>query len=165
MTGPQQQLISGLQSAVQLIGSGEPQRALGQLEVLSRAFGNHPDILQIRGVAFRRLGKTPEAIASFRASLALHDPGQIEEVDGGFRMLGPEGFFVDFNRQSVVFFGILEVECLVVGMRQFVEREVRHPRGFGREDPHVRELDRPGQSRIAAVLPQPAGVGVILRPR
>ena len=64
----------------------------------------------------------PEVGASLvKPSLALHDAGQIEEVNGGFRMLSPEGFFVDFNRQSVVFFGILEVECLVVGMRQFVQ--------------------------------------------
>jgi uncharacterized protein (TIGR02466 family) len=104
MTGPQQQLISGLQSAVQLIGSGEPQRALGQLDALARTFGNHPDILQIRGVALRRLGKTSEAIASFRASLALHErqPHVHNNLGGALASIGERSEAEKHYRRALV---------------------------------------------------------------
>lgn len=72
MTGPQQQLASGLQRAVQLISRGEFAAALGELDGLQRAFGRHPDILQIKGVALRRLGRVPESIEHFRQSLSLN---------------------------------------------------------------------------------------------
>jgi tetratricopeptide (TPR) repeat protein len=67
------ELQSGLQLAVKHLSAGESQRALDMLSTLDRRFGNHPDILQIRGLALRRLGRLEEAISSFRASLALAD--------------------------------------------------------------------------------------------
>lgn len=72
MTGPQQQLASGLQRTVQLISRGEIAAALAELDGLQRAFGRHPDILQIKGVALRRQGRVPEAIEHFRQSLNLN---------------------------------------------------------------------------------------------
>ncbi len=72
MTGPHHPLASGLQRAAQLISQGELSTAIRELDALSRTFGQHPDILQIRGVALRRMGRLPEAIDQFRQSLALN---------------------------------------------------------------------------------------------
>ena len=72
MTGPQQKLALGLQRSVQLISRGELSAAVGELDTLGRAFGRHPDILQIKGVALRRMGRLPEAIDQFRQSLSLN---------------------------------------------------------------------------------------------
>ena len=73
MTVSQKELASGLQSAVQMIGRGEVAAALQLLDGLARALPPHPDILQIRGVALRRLGRLDEAIDQFRKSLRLHE--------------------------------------------------------------------------------------------
>jgi uncharacterized protein (TIGR02466 family) len=72
MTGPQQQLASGLQRAVQNISRGEFAAAVSELDGLARVFGRHPDILQIKGVALRRMGRNHEAVDLFRQSLALN---------------------------------------------------------------------------------------------
>lgn len=73
MTVSQRELAAGLQNAARLIGAGEAAAALQVLDGLAMSVGRHPDILQIRGVALRRLGRLAEAVEQFRQSLSLHD--------------------------------------------------------------------------------------------
>ncbi len=55
--------------------------------------------------------------------------------------------------------------AVVIGMRQLVQREVRHALGLALEDANVRELDRLFHGRIAFVFAQPDGSGVIFGTR
>lgn len=73
MTVSQKELASSLQNAVRLIGTGDAAAALQVLDGLVRSVGRHPDVLQIQGVALRRLGRLADAIAHFRQSLALNE--------------------------------------------------------------------------------------------
>lgn len=60
--------------------------------------------------------------------------------------------------------GVLEPvgeEAVVVGVGQFVQREVGHPAGFGLEDADVGELDRLGHGGVAPVVAQPSRAGVV----
>ena len=57
------------------------------------------------------------------------------------------------------------LETLVmISMSQFVECKVRHPPILRLENPYIRKLHSLGHRRISAMLLQPTGPGMVLRP-
>ena len=59
-------------------------------------------------------------------------------------------------------FGVIEADdAVVVGVGEFVEGEVGHAAGFRGEGGNVGELDAFGHGRVAAVVAEPVGSGVV----
>ena len=85
---------------------------------------------------------------------SLLDPfveaGRFDFLEGGFDLGVPETLFE---------------HSVVIGMREFVQREVRHAFGLALEGADVGEFDCLLHRRVAFVLAQPASTGVILGTR